>query len=279
MSENKKKIIALVKLIRPEVSPLAFFTVYIGALAAGSPLFSIPVVLAMFAVFFIAAGSSPFNDYFDYEIDKIIHPNRALPLGLIKPNTALYMGITLFSIGILLSIFINLQVFFFSIFGVTLIVLYELVTKKIGLLGNFVVAFTVSISFMYGGSAAGSLLTPAFYTLVSFFILFGREILLDVRDYEGDKITRKTLPGRVGKKNAAYIGVICLFASIFLFFYPGFYVFDSIWYLLLITPVLITTSYASILPLIKIENSARTTDVLRFTMVEVIVVFILLLLI
>jgi geranylgeranylglycerol-phosphate geranylgeranyltransferase len=279
MPNSKKKIIALIKLIRPEVTPLAFFTVYIGALAGGSPLFSVPVFLAMFAIFFIAAASSPFNDYFDYEIDKIIHPNRALPLGLIQPKTALYMGITLFSMGIIISIFVNLQVFFFSIFGVTLIVLYEIVTKKLGLLGNFVVAFTVSISFMYGGAAVGDLLKPAFYTIVSFFILFGREILLDVRDFEGDKKTRKTLPGRIGKKNAAYIGVLCLFVSIFLFFYPGYFVFNNIWYLILIIPVLITTIYSAILPLLEVENSARTTDVLRFTMVEVIVVFILLLLI
>jgi len=278
MSFRTKKIIAFIKIIRPEVSPLALFTVYIGAIAADSTLFSIPILLAMIAVFSIAAGSGPFNDYFDYEVDKIVHPNRPLPSGLIKPKTALYMGIAFFLIGLVISFLINLQIFFLSIFGVTLIVLYELVSKKTGFLGNFVVAFTISISFLYGGATVGNLLTPTFYALVAFFILLGREIILDVRDFEGDKKTRVTLPMRIGKKNATNLGVSCLFTSIFLLFYPGFYIFDNIWYLILIIPIITTTLYSSILPLQDVENSARTTDILRFSMLEIIIVFILLLL-
>lgn len=279
MSKVNKKIIALIKLIRPEVTPLAFFTVYIGALSADSTLFSIPLLLAMFAVFFIAAGSGPFNDYFDYEIDKINHPGRPLPSGVIRPKTALCMGIILFSLGIFISFFVNLQVFFISIFGVTLIVIYELVSKKTGIFGNFMVGFTISASFITGGAVVGDFLTPFFYAVVAFFIIFGREILLDVRDYEGDKKARITLPGRFGKKNSSYVGVSCLFVTIILLFYPGFFVFNNIWYLILIIPVLMTTVYASILTLKDVKNSARTTDILRFTMLEIIVVFVLLLLI
>ncbi len=272
-----EKIIAMLKIIRPEITLLSFFTVYIGALAADSTLFSIPILLAMLAVFFIAAGSSPFNDYFDYEIDKKIHPNRPLPKGIIKPETALYLAIALFSFSIIISIFVNMQVFFFTIFGITLIVLYELVSKKTGFLGNFVVAFTTAISFMYGGAAVGDLLTPSFYAVVAFFIFLGREILLDVRDYEGDKKTRVSLPVRIGRKKAAYLGVSYLFVSVFLLFIPGFYLFNTVWYLILIIPVLITTVYAAILPLYDVENSSRTTDVLRFSMIEGLVLFILLL--
>lgn len=271
-----EKIKAILLILRPEVTPLAFLTVYIGALAGDSTLFSIPILLAMLAVFCIAAGSSPFNDYFDYEVDKIIHPNRPLPKGIIKPKTALYMGIALFLIGLILSFFVNMQVFFFSIFGVTLIVLYELVSKKTGFLGNFVVAFTVSISFMYGGAAVGNLLTPTFYAVVSFFLLLGREILLDVRDYEGDKKTRITLPVRIGKKNASYLGITCLFISMFLFFIPGYYIFNCLLYLILLVPIILTTLYASILPLFDVKNSSRSTDVLRFSMIEALIVFILL---
>ena len=278
MSNSIEKIKAIIKIIRPEITLLGLFTVYIGALAADSQLFSIPILLAMLAVFSIAAGSQPFNDYFDYEIDKIIHPNRPLQRGILKPKTALYLGVILFSSGIFLSIFVNIQVFFFSIFGVTLIVLYELVSKKTGFLGNFVVAFTTSISFMYGGAAVGNLLTPTFYTLVAFFIFLGREILLDVRDYEGDKKTRVTLPVRIGRKKAAYLGIASLFVSMFLLFMPGFYIFSNPWYLILIMPIIITTLYAAVLPFFDVDNSSRTTDILRFSMFEGIILFILLLL-
>ncbi len=278
MERTIEKIKSLILITRPEINLLAFFTVYIGALSADSTLISTPVLLSMFAVFFIAVGASPFNDYFDYEIDKIVHPNRPLPSGVIKRKTALLMGITFFSMGLIISLFINIQVFFLSIFGVTLIFLYEFVSKKTGLLGNFVVAFTISVSFLYGGAAVGDIFAPLFYASISFFILFGREILLDVKDYEGDKALRRTLPVRIGRKNAAIVGVFYLFVGIFLFFYPGLIIFDSIWYIILVIPILLTTIYSAILPLFDVENSARTTDVLRFTMVEVIVVFIILLL-
>jgi len=279
MSEsNTEKIKALVKIIRPEITMLSIFTVYIGALAADSKIFSIPILLVIIAVFSIAAGSQPFNDYFDYEIDKIIHSNRPLPKGILKPKTALYMGIILFSIGLFISFFINMIVFLFSIIGITLIVLYELVSKKTGFLGNFVVAFTSSISFMYGGAAVGNLLTPAFYAVIAFFIFLGREILLDVRDYEGDKKTRVSLPVRIGRKKASYLGIISLFICMFLLLIPGFYIFNSIWYLILVIPLLFTTIYASILPLFDVENAARTTDILRFSMIQGILIFVLLLL-
>ena len=32
-------------------------------------------------MFCMGAGCHPFNDYFDYEVDKINHPNRPLPQG------------------------------------------------------------------------------------------------------------------------------------------------------------------------------------------------------
>ena len=277
MTKITEKIKAMIKIIRPEITLLGLFTVYVGALAADSTLFSTKIFLAMLAVFSIAAGSQPFNDYFDYEIDKIIHPNRPLQKGILKPKTALYMGIILFLIGLFISLFINIQVVLFSIIGVTLVVLYELVSKKTGFLGNFVVAFTTSISFMYGGAAVGNLLTPTFYALVAFFIFLGREILLDVRDYEGDKKTRITLPVRIGRKKASYLGNLSLFTSIFLLFIPGFFIFTNTWYLILITPIVLTTFYSAVIPLIDVENSARATDVLRFSMLEGIIVFILLL--
>jgi 4-hydroxybenzoate polyprenyltransferase len=198
---------------------------------------------------------------------------------LLKPKTALYRGILLFLAGIIVSFFINIQVIFFSIFGVALIVFYELFSKKMGFLGNFVVAFTISIAFLYGGAAVGDLIRPGFYTIITFFLMLGREILLDVRDFEGDKKTRSTLPVRIGRIKATYLGVLSLFICVALLFYPGIYIFDSIWYLILIIPFLFTTLYASVLPLIDVENSARTTDILRFSMIDGIMIFVLLIVI
>ena len=81
----KKKIWGFIRLLRPEISLFGMLCVYIGAIASGSDLFSFELVYGMLAVFFIRVGSMPFNDYFDWEIDKLNHPNRPLSTGLFNP--------------------------------------------------------------------------------------------------------------------------------------------------------------------------------------------------
>ena len=72
-----EKLWGFIRLLRPEISILGMICVFIGAIASGSSYFSNNLLLAMIAVFFIGAGSMPFNDYFDYEIDKINHPKAS----------------------------------------------------------------------------------------------------------------------------------------------------------------------------------------------------------
>ncbi len=89
---------------------------------------------------------------------------------------------------------------------------------------------------------------------------------MDVTDIEGDKINRYTLPMRIGKIKATYLGGLSLLISAFILFIPGFIGIFSTYYLLIILPVEALLFYSIVLLLINIENTARSADLLLFTM-------------
>jgi len=270
-----KKIWGFIRLLRPEISILGVICVYIGAIASGSAYFSIEILLAMFAVFFVGAGSMPFNDYFDHEIDKIVHPTRPFPLGIFKPKYGLYVGIIFFTTGLVLAALINFLCFLIALMGIILIFSYELFSKNKGLLGNIVVAFSSSLSFVFGGAIVGEFVKPTFFTLICFFVFLGREILKDVSDFEGDKMTRATLPMKIGRKHAVSFANVFLLISIVLLFLPVFYGVFSSWYLYLALLVAFITMYAMIIILHDVENAGKSTNILRVSMVLGLILFII----
>jgi len=218
-------------------------------------------------VFCIGAGCHPLNDYFDYEVDKINHPKRPLPSGLFKPITAVYMSLILFSLSLVLSAFINIYCFSINLLGIALIFFYELSLKNKGLGGNMLVAFTAAISFNYGGAIVGDVFKPIFFTLIAFFIFFGREIIMDVRDFDGDKYTRATLPILIGKKKAVYFASVMVTISVILLFMPFFYGLFKIWFELLAIPVALFAIYTVSLSIYDLKNVGKTAEMLRITMI------------
>ena len=229
----------------------------------------------MAAVFCIGAGCHPLNDYFDYEIDKVVHPKRPLPSGLFKPTTGVYTSLIFFSISLVLSSLINIFCFAINLIGIALIFFYELSLKNKGLSGNILVAFTGALSFNYGGAIVGDLFKPSFFTLIAFFIFFGREIIMDVRDFEGDKHTRKTLPALIGEKKAVYLGSVMVVISIILLFMPFFFGLFGIWYELLAIPLALFTIYTISLSIYDLKNVGKTAEMLRITMILGLVLFVI----
>jgi geranylgeranylglycerol-phosphate geranylgeranyltransferase len=272
-----KKLYGFIRLLRPEISILGIICVYIGAIASGSPYFSYDLLLAMIAVFLIGAGSMPFNDYFDYEIDKINHPKRPLPSGVFKPIYGLYIGIIFFIIGLILSSLINLFCLLIAIIAITLICFYELKLKNHVFIGNVIVAFTTCISFTFGGAIIGEFLKPTFFTLICFFIFLGREVLMDVRDFKGDKMNRITLPLKIGQKPAVYFACILILISVGLLFLPVFYnAFKfSEWYVFLAFIVAFVTMYAIIILIQDVKNVGKSSEILRVSMALGLILFLL----
>jgi geranylgeranylglycerol-phosphate geranylgeranyltransferase len=275
---KKQKIIDLLtgipRLFRAELAILGMVCVLIGGVIGGFELFNSDLILAIITVFFITSGSMAFNDYFDRDIDKKIHPDRPIPSGKITPFQGITFSIILFTISLILSILINPLCFLIALISIDFLVLYEIIFKNIGFIGNLVVAFIVAISFIFGGAAVGKPELSVDFTLLAFFLILGREILMDVTDFEGDKLYRYTLPMRIGKRNATYLGCLFLSISIILLFIPGLIGLFPEYYFILILPVQAVFIYSIILPLIKTENTGRSADLLIIIMAMGLPVFI-----
>ena len=150
MDKTNKKINGYFIIFRPFNSILASLATFIGILIAigfeSIPNFIIEIFLAMMVTFCIAAGGYTINDFFDYEIDKINQPHRALPAGLVSPKEAYTFSIILFSIGFFLSlilaiiekadIFAKILTPILALIGIVFLYTYGSFFKRIGGIGN-----------------------------------------------------------------------------------------------------------------------------------------------
>jgi len=263
INNYNSRMTAIVLSIRPETTPLGMLTVYIGGLVAGASFNSIPLLLAVIVTFFVTAGSMTFNDAFDWEIDKINHPNRPIPKGILTPKQMLQFTAFLFTVGLVITFFINLLCTGIYIFSIGFLAIYELYTKKYGIMGNITVAFISSIAFTFGGAAVGNSLASLPLTILGFLIIFGREILMDIRDADGDRQIRLTLPNQIGIKNASLISSIVLLLAIAVSPLPYILNIVSLWYIYFIIPVDILTILTVIWFLKDYKNAAISAHIIR----------------
>jgi geranylgeranylglycerol-phosphate geranylgeranyltransferase len=263
MKQLSIKGIALLESMRPFTTLLGLAGAYIGGIVAGASFISIPLLLAIIVVFLIGAGSMPFNDYFDYEIDKISHPERPIPSKRLTPKEALYFSLILFAIALSISIFINLICFAIVLFSLVSLYIYEAFMKKQGFAGNILVAFLSSMSFTFGGAAVGNPFASILLSIIAFFLFTGRETLKDVQDIKGDFLFRTTLPMKIGEKNAAIVGSIFLIIAIIITPVPYILGQLKIGYLIFISIVDVICLYAVVETLKDLRNTEKTVSLLR----------------
>lgn len=268
--------------MRPQTTPLAMIGVYVGGLVAGAAYNSMGLILAVIASFFITGSSMPFNDYIDRKVDEINHPDRAIPRGIISPKGMLYASLFFFAVGIGISYFVNIWCFAFAIIAFLLIMMYEFVTKTKGIWSNMTVAFVSAMAFTFGGAAAVSVTNDPYKSITSalvisvmtFLAMTGRETIMDIRDSEGDRLTRVTLPHTLGKKMAADVANVFLFATVVLAPLPYFLHILSFWYLVVMVPagiVLLLTIYWMHQ---DVNNAALSAETTRLASIIALVAFI-----
>ena len=98
---------------------------------------------------------------------------------------------------------------------------------------------------------------------------------MDVRDLEGDKKNRVTFPIMFGKEPAVHLANVMILVSLIMLFLPFFWgIFSSVWYLVFATPVALITIYAISLTLMNVKNAGKTTNILRFAMLQGLILFI-----
>lgn len=187
-------ILALLKLMRLYYSaPIAMGFIVILYYLTGGNLVSIfgKAVLSFFSLLSIISASYVFNDVCDIEIDKINCPHRILAAGKLKRKIALIWSIVLFATGMALGGGCGL-VFFLLIIAISgLLVCYDLLSKRIGIFKDVLVAILMTSLYPLAFTLAESVQTPRLYVLYIhpawlFLSCLGYEMLNDIRDIKGD---------------------------------------------------------------------------------------------
>ena len=210
-----KYLLGYIMIIRPLNVFLGGLTILISSLIIKYEGPAISVILPVFVVMFFTIGANTLNDYFDYEIDKINRPDRAISSGLVLRNQALILSLFSFIIGVLIALRLNKDSQLLSI-GVSLplIIAYNVKLKKYALIGNIIVSLILAMSFIYAGlvfKKTEPLIIPA---LLAFGLTLIREIVKDLADIKGDKSAGlMTFPIVYGKKKTI---ILCTILSLFL---------------------------------------------------------------
>ena len=232
-----KKLKAIWELMRLEHGIMIFIAILIGAVISQRILYGdiqiLPVdkfILTFFTALFLEASTFALNDYFDLEIDKKNkRTDRPLVRGDVSPKTALILFFTLFPLGLLSSFFVNWTCFIIALITGLLAIFYDAKLKKVKLIGNFYIAYTMAIPFIFGAAAVieGNTLffdipkITIIIALIAFLAGSGREIMKDVMDFEGDKEKGvKSFPKYIGKKNSNIIASLFYLSAIALSFLP-----------------------------------------------------------
>ncbi|MDP6456954.1 MAG: geranylgeranylglycerol-phosphate geranylgeranyltransferase [Candidatus Marinimicrobia bacterium] len=212
-------LFAFFKLLRPLNLFLGTITVLISA-SILHYWHTTTIVKAVLTVVSLNAAANAFNDYRDFDSDKINRADRPLPSGSLSKNSALMAAVILFLCGIILSVFINFSSFVIaSLISAPLMIIYSIWLKGRPLIGNLVVAAILGLAFLFAGTSFGNpqgLVVPA---LLAFGFNFLREIVKDIADVEGDRAAHlNTFPVKFGVQPSVrlVLGLCLLMGSGFL---------------------------------------------------------------
>jgi len=220
---NRKKIMAYVRLERPQFSVISFLA------ACGGMIFAykgIPDIVSLIGVgfifWFLNNVAHPTNDYFDREIDKYARPDAPIPSGDVTPEEAKRDMILHYIIAPVLIILIakllpvkTLPLITVAFFGLALTVIYSvppISTRKRGILKNMTIGLTFPTVF-FGGWVAikgwSDSIEPFIIVSVYFFLLISESLQADIHDMIGEKkFGYKTLPVRIGIRNTSNVSFV-----------------------------------------------------------------------
>ncbi len=188
--ERGSMIAAISQLIKPELPIAAGVCVVTGEVLAlgGLPELTL-AILGFFVGFFLSAAAMASNDYFDVEVDQVNYPDRPLPSGRVTKDEVIVISAVLTSIGLIFAAILGLARFLIALVTWAIGLLYNWRFKEAGLPGNMMVSFSVAITFLFGGVAAGGLQSGVVwvFAVLAFIFDLGEEIINGVLDAEGDK--------------------------------------------------------------------------------------------
>jgi geranylgeranylglycerol-phosphate geranylgeranyltransferase len=179
--------------------------------------------LGFLGIFALSASVLVSNDVFDLAIDRVNRPDRPLPSGLVTPQAAMAFSFVLAGFGFLAGALAGWTAFAVSVLVWAVGFLYNWRFKRAGLLGNLMVAFSVGMTFIYGGIVVGlpSQRIVWFFAAIAFLIDLGEEITGDALDAEGDRAAgSRSLAILYGPETAIRTGAVIFGLVIVLSAFP-----------------------------------------------------------
>jgi geranylgeranylglycerol-phosphate geranylgeranyltransferase len=143
------------------------------------------------------------NDLHDIAKDEKNHPGRPLPSGQISPVSASILYFSLLTISlILVKTYVELRDVYLYLVLLIGLINYNYVVFYVPTLKNLYVASVGIIPVLILGSLlpAGRMIVPVIASL--FLFIFGREMLMDVEDRDGDG---ETLIKKIGVEKSEYL--------------------------------------------------------------------------
>ena len=221
-----KTILAYLELSRPINGVIALISVLLGGFFAVGTLNHLDVLTVAISALLLLSAGNAFNDYCDYEIDRINKPQRPIPSGRVQRGGALIFAIVLLSIGVALGFLVNRYAALIALIVSSCLIAYAVWLKRTPLVGNLVVGMLTGLTFIAGGVAVMSIrgvLVPAIF---AFLFTTAREIVKDIEDTEGDIENRAKTIAVISKRVAVLMALVFMFAVIL--FSPIPYLLD--WY-------------------------------------------------
>jgi len=232
----KEKIIGFLKLIRIELCVFGTISFFVSGILAGDLIgFQFEYIVGFLIIFVSEAGAFAINDYIDYENDiKNNRSDRPLVLGLLSRKSALITAILLFTINLILILFLNGVALFLALISIPAFYIYSLGLKKLVIVKNALIAYSYAGTILFGSLVTDAILEPIiiYFALMGFIVGLGSEIMFDIADVEGDKeLGINSIPNKFGLKTAAVISVVCYIIIIIMDPLPFFVLIDSRLYL------------------------------------------------
>ncbi len=191
----------------------------------GLPEFSLVILLSLAVPVFSEVAAFSLNDYMDIDADRANkRTGRPLVAGTLSPSFALWLAVVGFLVSTAAAFLINIYAFVVVVLFNLLAVAYNVSLKVKPVVGNFYIATTMAVPFIFGNVVLAPELHPLNLTLagLAFISGFAREILKSVEDIKGDVAARgaKTLPVIIGKRRATLVAVALYAVFIPLTFLP-----------------------------------------------------------
>lgn len=268
-----------IEILRPGNALMGAISIILVALI--DKTFSIPVVLAILAVFFETAAGNVINDYFDYKIDLINKPERPIPSGRISLKNGRNYAYLLFLAGTVCGFLIsyltnNWIPFIIVVLADIILYLYAYKLKATPLIGNLAVGFMTGFGFVFGGFSINNpsiIMTSAFLGFFAFVMTTAREIIKDIEDIEGDKADgAKTLPIMIGVKIPALISAVLIVIDSalcpLLYFY---HVFGAL-YLVIIAVAVVLFLYCAVI-ILKSQDAKTAGKSSKYLKIGMLIAF------